>query len=170
MSCASAGCTVPVHSIPFSARGGRETCMPRVSPQGVVGQRKGVLHGVCVKREVGRDELPVLHLAWPATFPFSLCLGWECFCGLKGMQAPFFSTELSSLLNPLGPLTVVLHTLQDFTGTSSLIWIKTERADEKEKITGQEDSRECMDTCPTACLQLATVFLSIDCICNIVVD
>lgn len=51
-----------------SARGGIETCMPRASLQSVVGQRKGVVWGVCVQEEVGRDGLSVLYLAWPVMF------------------------------------------------------------------------------------------------------
>lgn len=46
--------SMAVDSIVLSARRGRETCMPRVSLQSGVGQRKGVVYGVCVKGEVGR--------------------------------------------------------------------------------------------------------------------
>lgn len=49
-------------------------------PQSLVGQRKGVVNGVCVKGKVGR----VLHLVWPVTCTSAPYLRWECFRRLKG--------------------------------------------------------------------------------------
>lgn len=107
-----------VHSTAVSARGGRETFVPRVSPQSVVGQRKGVLCGVCVKGEAGRDELPVLFLAWPVTFSFSPLPGMGMLPWSERNVSSLLQHWILCLLNPARPLAVVLHTLQDFTGTA----------------------------------------------------
>uniref|UniRef100_A0A8C9NB28 non-specific serine/threonine protein kinase n=1 Tax=Serinus canaria TaxID=9135 RepID=A0A8C9NB28_SERCA len=67
-----------------------------VSPQSAAGQRKGgVVCGVCVKGEAGRDGLSLLYLAWPVIFftlPGIVMLPWsegECELPSSALNSQF---------------------------------------------------------------------------------